>query len=71
MFSRRHFLQHSALVALSPIVPTFLSNLAKAAVAERDARILVVIQMEGGNDGCINRFSDRYKSLRRRKELLS
>jgi len=51
MLTRRHFLQNSALVALSPMVPAFLSDMARAAGAQRDARILVVIQMEGGNDG--------------------
>src|SRR6185312_2958291 len=70
MISRRQFLQHSSLIALSPLVPAFLSTTATAAGANKDARILVVIQMEGGNDG-INTVvpfgDDGY--ARHRKEL--
>ena len=40
----------SALVALSPTVPAFLAQRARAAGPERDGRVLVVIQLEGGND---------------------
>src|SRR5690349_6330900 len=51
MFSRREFLRASTLVALAPTVPGFLARTARAASPERDGRILVVIQMDGGNDG--------------------
>jgi uncharacterized protein (DUF1501 family) len=55
MFSRRDFLrtglQTSTLVALAPSVPGFLAQTARAARPERDARVLVVIQLDGGNDG--------------------
>jgi uncharacterized protein (DUF1501 family) len=51
MHTRRNFLQQSALVSLAPLVPAFLSQTAAAAVAEPDDRILVVIQLDGGNDG--------------------
>src|SRR3954462_2142282 len=51
MLSRRRFLQSSALVAFAPVVPAFLPRLAWAAEPQKDARILVVIQMDGGNDG--------------------
>jgi uncharacterized protein (DUF1501 family) len=51
MVSRRRFLRQSALVALSPMVPAFLSRMAEAAGSQSDARILVVIQLDGGNDG--------------------
>jgi uncharacterized protein (DUF1501 family) len=55
MLSRRAFLQasvhNSALVALAPSVPAFLARAARAATPERDRRVLVVIQLEGGNDG--------------------
>ncbi len=40
----------AALVALSPTVPTFLARTARAAEASRDGRVLVVIQLDGGND---------------------
>src|SRR5262249_50685132 len=55
MFSRRAFLQTSlrtsTLVALTPTVPGFLARAARAAQPERDGRVLVVVQLDGGNDG--------------------
>ncbi|HEV3256663.1 MAG TPA: DUF1501 domain-containing protein [Gemmataceae bacterium] len=55
MFSRREFLrtglQASTLVALAPTVPGFLAQTARAARPEKDGRVLVVIQLDGGNDG--------------------
>jgi uncharacterized protein (DUF1501 family) len=51
MLSRRAFLQSSSLIALAPTVPGFLMQTARAAKPERDSRILVVIQLDGGNDG--------------------
>jgi uncharacterized protein (DUF1501 family) len=55
MFSRREFLKASlktsTLVALAPTVPVFLARTARAASSARDSRILVVIQLDGGNDG--------------------
>jgi uncharacterized protein (DUF1501 family) len=51
MFSRRDFLKHSALIALAPTVPAFLAQTARATTSKRDSRILVVVQLDGGNDG--------------------
>ena len=51
MITRRHFLANSSLLSLSPIVPSLLMNSANAAEQESDSRILVVIQLDGGNDG--------------------
>jgi uncharacterized protein (DUF1501 family) len=51
MLSRRDFLRSSSLVALAPTVPTFLAQTARAATPRRDERVLVVIQLDGGNDG--------------------
>jgi len=51
MLSRRRFLQASSLVSLSPLLPSVFSNTARAAAAAPDARALVVIQLDGGNDG--------------------
>src|SRR5262249_18526942 len=55
MFSRRDFLksalQGSTLLALAPAVPGFPAQPARAARPERDGRILVVVQLDGGNDG--------------------
>jgi uncharacterized protein (DUF1501 family) len=51
MFTRRDFLRTSSLLALAPAVPGFLARTARAAEPKRDARALVVIQLDGGNDG--------------------
>src|SRR5689334_2337313 len=51
MLTRRAFLRQSSLVALAPTVPAFLARTARAARADRDGRVLVVIQLDGGNDG--------------------
>jgi uncharacterized protein (DUF1501 family) len=55
MFSRRAFLRAglgtSTLVALAPTIPTFLAQAARAAAPRRDGRLLVVIELSGGNDG--------------------
>jgi uncharacterized protein (DUF1501 family) len=51
MFSRRDFLRTSTLVALAPTVPSFLARTARSTEPARDARILVAIQLDGGNDG--------------------
>jgi uncharacterized protein (DUF1501 family) len=54
MLTRRQFLSHtlkgSSLVALSSMVPQFVSRTAQAAVPGKD-NILVVLEMTGGNDG--------------------
>jgi uncharacterized protein (DUF1501 family) len=54
MFTRRHFLTHtlrgSSLVALSTVVPQFVSRTALAAPPGKD-NILVVLELSGGNDG--------------------
>ncbi len=49
--SRRDFLKQSTLLALAPTVPGFLAHTARAARQEQDGRILVVLQLDGGNDG--------------------
>jgi uncharacterized protein (DUF1501 family) len=51
MLSRRDFLKHSSLLALAPTIPGFLARTARAAVPQRDGRVLVVLEMNGGNDG--------------------
>ena len=55
MRSRRAFLKTSLqalpVLSLSPSVPGFLAQTARAAIPERDGRVLVVIQLDGGNDG--------------------
>jgi uncharacterized protein (DUF1501 family) len=51
MLTRRNFLKSSALLSLAPTVPGFLARTARAVAPERDARVLVVLQLDGGNDG--------------------
>jgi uncharacterized protein (DUF1501 family) len=77
MLTRRSFLKSSTLLALAPTVPGFLAQAARAAKPARDARVLVVIQLDGGNDGIntVVPFADegyaKYrKSLYLRKDSL-
>jgi uncharacterized protein (DUF1501 family) len=51
VLSRRDFLSRSTLIALAPTVPAFLARAAIAAPPGRDGRVLVVVQLDGGNDG--------------------
>jgi uncharacterized protein (DUF1501 family) len=51
MLTRRAVLRNCTMLSLSPAVPGFLARTAGAATAEREGRVLVVIQLDGGNDG--------------------
>jgi uncharacterized protein (DUF1501 family) len=55
MVSRRAFLraslQTSTLIALAPSIPGFLQQTARATQPQDDSRVLVVIELSGGNDG--------------------
>ncbi len=55
MITRRDFLarglRDSSLIALAPTLPGFLARTALAAPPAKDGRILVVVQLDGGNDG--------------------
>jgi uncharacterized protein (DUF1501 family) len=51
MISRRTLLRSSAMLSIAPAVPAFLSRTACAAGSGRDGRVLVVLQLDGGNDG--------------------
>src|SRR6266849_138966 len=51
MLSRRGFLKSSALLALAPTGPGFLAQTARATESQPDGRVLVVIELNGGNDG--------------------
>jgi uncharacterized protein (DUF1501 family) len=44
-------LRDSSLIALAPSLPGFLAQTARATVPETEGRILVVVQLDGGNDG--------------------
>ncbi|MSR57795.1 MAG: DUF1501 domain-containing protein [Planctomycetaceae bacterium] len=51
MLTRREFCKQATLISLAPTVPAFLAQTAHSAVPLKDERILVVIQLDGGNDG--------------------
>ena len=70
MLTRRGLLKRSALLSLAPAVPGFLSRTAMAARPDRDGRILVVVQLDGGNDGIntVVPFGDE-EYARHRREL--
>src|SRR4051794_32882627 len=55
MTTRRGFLarglRDSTLIAMTPSLPGFLARTARAIEARKDDRILVVVQLDGGNDG--------------------
>ena len=55
MITRRCFfvrgLRDSTLIALAPTLPGFLARTVHAAGPEKDGHILVVVQLDGGNDG--------------------
>jgi uncharacterized protein (DUF1501 family) len=55
MSTRRDFLgaalSSSSLIAVAPTVPGFLARTARAAAPRRDDRVLVVLELNGGNDG--------------------
>lgn len=69
MIDRRQFLQNSALVSLTPWIPTFLPGTLRAADAKKDDHILVVIQLDGGNDGLntVVPFADDNYAMARRE----
>jgi uncharacterized protein (DUF1501 family) len=72
MPTRRALLKNSAMLSLSPLVPGFLSRTAAAAGPERDGRILVVLQLDGGNDGIntvVPSGDEAYRKLRRELRL--
>ncbi len=50
--NRRHFLKHSAgLVAIGATAPSFLTRAAAADKSDPNQRIIVIVQLAGGNDG--------------------
>src|SRR6516162_10146065 len=72
MITRRTVLKGSAFLSLSPVVPAFLERTARAAAPERDGRVLVTLQLDGGNDGIntVVPFGDQaYAKYRRELRL--
>ncbi len=68
--SRRTLLKRSSLVALAPTVPGFLAQLARAVEAEADDRVLVVVQLDGGNDGINTVVPHRDEGYAKHRERL-
>jgi uncharacterized protein (DUF1501 family) len=69
MLHRRSFLQSSALL---PLVPAFVTRMAEAAPRDKDARVLVVVELRGGNDGLntlVPLKNDVYGKLRPRLQI--
>jgi hypothetical protein len=72
MITRRAVLKGSAFLSLSPIVLAFLERTARSANPERDGRVLVTLQLDGGNDGIntVVPFGDQaYAKCRRELRL--
>jgi uncharacterized protein (DUF1501 family) len=72
MITRRDVLKRSAFLSLSPVVPAFLERTARAAGPEPDGRVLVTLQLDGGNDGIntVVPFGDQaYAKCRRELRL--
>lgn len=72
MLSRRSFLKASSVVALSSTVPLFVTRSVRGADPDKDARVLVVIEMDGGNDALntvVPHADAEYAKLRPRLKL--
>ena len=79
MLTRRDFLRSSSLMALASSVPLFVGRTARAAAVDADSRVLVIVQLDGGNDALntvVPHGDPNYRKLRPRlkidkKELIS
>src|SRR5580658_8521958 len=72
MLTRRHFLKSSPLIALAPTLPAFLAKSARALELDRHERILVVVQLDGGNDALntvVPHADPEYAKLRPRLKI--
>jgi uncharacterized protein (DUF1501 family) len=71
MLTRRSFLQSSSLLALAPTVPLFITRTARAA-PDKNAPVLVVVQLDGGNDALntiVPHSDPAYQKLRPKLKL--
>ncbi len=72
MPTRRAFLQSTPLIALSSTVPLFVSRSSLAAAPDKDGRILVVVELDGGNDALntvVPHADENYAKLRPKLKL--
>jgi uncharacterized protein (DUF1501 family) len=72
MLTRRSFLRSSSVVALSSTLPLFVTRSAAAAAPDKGARVLVVVEMDGGNDALntvVPHADENYAKLRPRLKL--
>jgi uncharacterized protein (DUF1501 family) len=74
MTTRREFLNCGlgglSLISLAPTVPGFLAQTARATVPGKDDRVLVVIQLDGGNDGINTIVPIRDEGYARHRKVL-
>src|SRR6516165_1702979 len=71
MITRRDVLRSLPLISLAPSVPGFLARSARAAAPEKDGRVLVVIQLDGGNDGINTVVPFKDEGYARNREVLA
>jgi uncharacterized protein (DUF1501 family) len=67
VFTRRSFLRSSSLLALSSTVPLFVPRSVRGAAPDKDARVLVVVELDGGNDALntiVPHTDENYAKLR-------
>lgn len=67
LLTRRQWLQHSTLLTFAASVPRILASIARGTEVEKDGPVLVVIQLDGGNDGLntvVPIGNDEYARLR-------
>ncbi len=71
MVTRRDVLRSLPLISLAPSVPGFLARSARAAAPQKDGRVLVVIQLDGGNDGINTVVPFKDEGYARNRETLA